>query len=224
MARLRLLVIGLLCLLAIPVAADAQIYSWRDEQGRLVLSDRPLVKGAEVHSFAVSAGSTVRTTRKLISRRANEFDHLVVAHAREQGVRPDLVRAVIQAESAYNPWALSIKGAMGLMQLMPATAAEYGVMNAYDPAENIRGGVRYLRQLLDRYGNNEELALAAYNAGPTAVERYGRQIPPYRETRSYVAKIKNTTGLSKPNRVYRVVELIDGREVVRYTNVKPIDQ
>jgi soluble lytic murein transglycosylase-like protein len=223
MKALRALVAGVLCLLAAPAVVQAQIYSWRDQEGRLVLSDRPLVKGAEVHSFAVSNGSTVRTS-KVTSKRAQRYDHFVVAYAREQGIRPDLVRAVIQAESAYNPWALSIKGAMGLMQLMPQTAAEHGVVNAYDPEDNIRGGVRYLRQLLDRYENNEELALAAYNAGPTAVERYGRTIPPYRETRSYVAKIKNTTGLSKPNRVYRVVELIDGREVVRYTNVKPDDR
>jgi Transglycosylase SLT domain/Domain of unknown function (DUF4124) len=224
MKALRALVAGVLCLLAVPAVVQAQIYSWRDNEGRLVLSDRPLVKGAEVHSFAVSTGSTVRTTSKVISKRAQRYDHFVVAYAREQGIRPDLVRAVIQAESAYNPWALSIKGAMGLMQLMPQTAAEHGVVNAYDPEENIRGGVRYLRHLLDRYENNEELALAAYNAGPTAVERYGRKIPPYRETRSYVAKIKNTTGLAKPDRVYRVVELVNGREVVRYTNVKPDDR
>jgi soluble lytic murein transglycosylase-like protein len=223
MKALRALVAGVLCLIAVPAVVQAQIYSWRDQEGRLVLSDRPLVNGAEVHSFAVRTGSTVRTTSK-VSKRAQRYDHFVVTHARDQGIRPDLVRAVIQAESAYNPWALSIKGAMGLMQLMPQTAAEHGVVNPYDPEENIRGGVRYLRQLLDRYENNEELALAAYNAGPTAVERYGRTIPPYRETRSYVAKIKSTTGLSKPDRVYRVVELVEGREVVRYTNVKPDDK
>ena len=132
------------------------------------------------------------------------------------------VRAVIQAESAFNPTARSVKGAMGLMQLMPATAVAYGVSNAYDPAENIRAGVAYLRGLLDRYSQNEELALAAYNAGPTAVEKYGRTVPPYRETKNYVAKIqKNAGSRPAPSRVYKVVEIKDGREVVRYTNTPP---
>jgi soluble lytic murein transglycosylase-like protein len=224
MTAFRLILAGLVCALAVPATVEAQIYAWRDDSGRLVLSDRPLAKGAEMHSFAVREGSTVRTTSRVISKKAERYDHFIVAHSRDQGIRADLVRAVIQAESAYDPWARSFKGAMGLMQLMPATATEYGVVNAYDPEENIRAGVRYLRRLLDKYDNNEELALAAYNAGPTVVDRYGRQVPPYRETRNYVAKIKNTKSPAPSSRVYRIVELIDGHEVVRYTNIKPVDQ
>ena len=103
---------------------------------------------------------------------------MVQEHAARQSLRPDLVRAVIQVESGFNPHARSPKGAMGLMQLMPATARDLGVHNAYDPGENIRGGTLYLRQLLDWFDGDEELALAAYNAGPNAVDCYGRRIPP----------------------------------------------
>jgi soluble lytic murein transglycosylase-like protein len=217
MAKLRAaaLVIGVL---AVPATVQGQIYAWRDAAGTLVLSDRPLGKDAKPRPFEARQGSTVRTTAPISSTRET-YDDLIRHHSADQGIRADLVRAVIQAESAFDPWARSIKGAMGLMQLMPATAAEFGVLNPFDPAENIRAGVRYLRRLLDRYNNNEELALAAYNAGPTAVDRYGQQVPPYRETRSYVKKIRSTTAtLSRSTRVYRTVEVIDGRGVPRYTN------
>ena len=119
-------------------------------------------------------------------------DVLIAKAAAEHAVDPDLVRAVIKVESAYKPRARSHKGAMGLMQLMPATAREYGVRNAYDPAENINAGVRHLRSLLDRY--DVRLAVAAYNAGAAAVDRY-RGIPPYRETRDYVRKVLSFAGL-----------------------------
>jgi len=102
------------------------------------------------------------------------------------GVDPDLVRAVIEVESAFEPRAVSAKGAMGLMQLMPATARQYGVADPFDPRSNIEAGTRHLRSLLDRF--DLSLALAAYNAGVGAVERYGG-VPPYRETRSYVRRV-----------------------------------
>ena len=136
-----------------------------------------------------------RVTREAAPRAdTGHFDALVAEHAGRNALRPELVRAVIQVESGFNPQARSPKGAMGLMQLMPQTARELGVRNPYDPAENIRGGTIYLRQLLDRYRGSEELALAAYNAGFGAVERHGRRIPPYRETRDYVRKVANVAG------------------------------
>ena len=117
---------------------------------------------------------------------------LIAKAAEAHDVDPNLVRAVIHVESAYKPKAKSRKGAMGLMQLMPATAREYGVRNAYDPAENINAGVKHLRSLLDEF--DVPLALAAYNAGQGTVRRYGG-IPPYRETRAYVRKILALAGL-----------------------------
>jgi soluble lytic murein transglycosylase-like protein len=212
---IRIAAVTAVLLAGVPAAVHAQIYTWRDAAGNLVLSDRP--KDGATPSYAV--GTTgLRTTRAPIARRNNTFDDLIAEHASVQGVRADLVHAVIQAESAFNPMALSVKGAMGLMQLMPATAVQFGVTNAFDPAQNIRAGVAYLKHLLQRYSQNEELALAAYNAGPGAVEKYGA-VPPYRETRDYVSRIRSRAGAPAPvTRVYRVVELKDGREVVRYTN------
>lgn len=112
----------------------------------------------------------------------------IAAAAREFGVEEAIVRAVIHAESAYNPSALSRAGAQGLMQLMPGTAARFGVDNAYDAAQNIRGGVQYLAWLLQRFNGNLTLAAAGYNAGEGAVDRYGG-VPPYSETRRYVQRV-----------------------------------
>jgi hypothetical protein len=103
-------------------------------------------------------------------------------------LEPALMHAVISAESSYNPWAVSPKGAMGLMQLMPGTAERFGVSNPYDPVANMHGGARYLRWLLDRF-NDPRLAVAAYNAGEGAVQKYGNQIPPYQETQTYVVRV-----------------------------------
>jgi soluble lytic murein transglycosylase-like protein len=210
--------------IASAVPARAQIYSWHDDNGNLVLSNRRPAGTAPLNSYAVPKAEGVRSTRIATADRARSFDDLISLHAREQSVRPDLVRAVMQVESAFNPNARSPKGAMGLMQLMPATARQFGVKNPFNPSENVRAGVAYLRELLDRYQNNEELALAAYNAGPGAVDKHGQTVPPYRETRNYVSQINQMA--SRPiavrdNSIYRVTETIDGREVVRYTDKKP---
>jgi len=204
-------------LAAVPIAAEAQIYTWRDAAGNLVLSDK--AKDPSAQTYRVARAESFRATRP-VSRRAAQFDGLIEEHASANDVSPALVRAVIQAESAFNPRARSHKGAMGLMQLMPATAAEFSVLDPYDPRENIRAGVAYLKQLLVRY-SDEALALAAYNAGPAAVSRYGT-IPPYRETRNYVEKIRRATNAVSPGRrtrIYRTVQIVNGRDVVRYSDV-----
>ena len=211
------------CLHAVPAQAD--IYAWRDEQGRLVLSKQPAPPGVVVRTFAVHGNDGLRTTSAEGSAMPLERRlHAAVAdHAARHALDPDLVRAVIRVESGWNPRAVSRKGAMGLMQLMPATAAEYGVADPFNPTENIRAGVAYLRRLIDRFDGRTELALAAYNAGPGAVEKYNRTVPPYRETRAYVQRIVTVTEVRVgPKRsIYKIVELIDGREVPRYSDRKP---
>jgi len=118
----------------------------------------------------------------------NTLDEVVSAASSHNNIDRDLILSVIRAESGFNPSAVSPKGAQGLMQLMPETAAQLGVQDAMDPATNVEGGTRYLVQLLTRYHNDLSLALAAYNAGPDRVEQY-RGVPPYRETRGYVARV-----------------------------------
>ena len=206
-------------LCAAPRVATAQIYSCRDADGTLVVSTTP--KAGATKTYAVRNTSTaIRATTGTHERRASSFEPLILASAERHNVRADLVRAVIQAESAFNPLARSNKGAMGLMQLMPATAAELGVLDPYDPAQNISGGVAYLKSLLVQYAHNEELALAAYNAGPSAVDKYDG-VPPYRETRNYIARIKGTASVRRPPTVMtRKVEIVDGREVVTFSNKK----
>lgn len=203
--------------LAFPAPARAQIYSWRDAAGTLVVSTTPKDPSAQL--YVVSHAASVRATRAVVDKRGEAYEDLIVQHATEHNISADLVRAVIQVESGFNPLARSVKGAMGLMQLMPATARDLGVTNPYDPVQNIRGGVAYLKQLLLRYGFDVELALAAYNAGPDAVARYG-SVPPYRETRNYVSKVKGkaSTTAVRPTRLYRIVEIVDGKEVVRYSD------
>jgi soluble lytic murein transglycosylase-like protein len=235
---IRLFLIVATALSAWPAQAEAQIYAWRDGSGTLVLSDRRLDPGASVRTYAVAGSPAVRATRQVVPAVSQQFEPLVQEHATRHGIRPDLVRAVIQVESAFNPTATSPKGAMGLMQLMPGTARELGVANAYDPAQNIRGGTLYLRQLLDRYEGNEELALAAYNAGFNAVDRYGRQVPPYNETQNYVRKVgaaadgtltagstatAGSTTAARPMRrvIYKTIVIIDGRPVASYSTERP---
>jgi soluble lytic murein transglycosylase-like protein len=218
LALLKTAIAAMALVLMAAASVDAQIYTWRDAAGNLVVSSQPNDPSARV--LPVRRAEGFKTTRPA-GRRAEQYDAIIVEHASAENVNPDLVRAVIHAESAFNPFARSVKGAMGLMQLMPGTAAELGVRNPYDPVENVRAGVRYLRQLLERYSHNVELALAAYNAGPTAVQKYGT-IPPYRETRNYVQKIRTATGNAAPTaaaRYYRTVETVNGREVARYSNI-----
>ena len=132
--------------------------------------------------------SSVSNSRHSTEASRAEIDGLINKYAEKNGLDSDFVKAVINQESGFNPNATSRCGAMGLMQLMPSTAEGLGVTNAYDAEQNIMGGTKYLKGLMDRFDNNKSLALAAYNAGPNAVKKYGG-IPPYAETQNYVKKV-----------------------------------
>lgn len=131
----------------------------------------------------------IKTEFRLADTREN-LDPIITEAASRYGVRPDLVRAIIQVESGFNPVAVSRVGARGLMQLMPRTAAHLGASDLFDPQQNIFAGVKYLSMLLDRFDGNVALAVASYNAGPNAVGRFRGRIPPFRETRGYVKKVQ----------------------------------
>jgi soluble lytic murein transglycosylase-like protein len=123
------------------------------------------------------------------SARKARYDRVVEKVSRAYGLESELLHAVIAVESSYNPKAVSNKGAAGLMQLMPGTAKRYGVTDAFDPEQNLRGGANYLRDLLKLFDSDVSLALAAFNAGENAVMKHGNRIPPYRETLRYVPRV-----------------------------------
>lgn len=132
-------------------------------------------------------------TRSMRNIPVANIRQMILKAAKQNNLRPELLEAVVQVESGYNPDALSNKGASGLMQLMPATAQALGVNDPFDPEQNLMGGAKYLRQQLDRFNGDEKKALAAYNAGPGAVTRYNG-IPPYPETQKYVNKVLSFAG------------------------------
>jgi hypothetical protein len=190
-------------------------YEMGERQARLVLPsggvltlpvlriDRVLADEIEPSSApapAAAPGGFVLTWRDEHPQPATPFGAEIHAAARRHGVNPALVAAVMRVESAYQVRALSHKGARGLMQLMPATAARFGVApeELYDPQRNLEAGVRYLRFLVDRFGDDPVRVLAAYNAGEGAVTRHGG-VPPYRETRDYVRKLVRMLGIEEPS-------------------------
>ena len=175
-----LLVAGLLWLNVAPAAAD--IYKYVDEDGVMHFTNTPT--GSEYRLYLKE--STPRRPRAAVS---SAVEDLIAHYASTYRLEKALVKAVIRVESNYNPRAVSPKGAQGMMQLIPSTARDMQVSDPFDPEDNIRGGTRYLRLMLDQFNDNIDLALAAYNAGPNAVRRHGG-IPPFAETRNYVRKVK----------------------------------
>lgn len=145
-------------------------------------------QGGATEATGVGAGASVGAINAPAMVPPAEIDRLVQTNAEQWNVDPALVKAIIANESGFNAHATSDVGAQGLMQLMPGTANDLGVTNAYDPAQNVWGGTRYIKGLLDRFGGDVRKAVAAYNAGPGAVEKYGG-VPPYAETQNYVQNV-----------------------------------
>jgi len=174
-------------------AAHAEIYGFVDgDRVSVVISDTPPADSRYLLFRKNRPGEVTDMPGGTFAAQALEpgrYRSHILAAAEETRVDPALIHAVITVESGYNPSARSSAGAVGLMQLMPATAKRYGVKNRLDPAQNIHGGARYLRDLQVMFGNNLQLVLAAYNAGEESVMKYGRRIPPYRETVAYVPKV-----------------------------------
>jgi soluble lytic murein transglycosylase len=177
-----------------PAAAGAEMYAWTDKNGDMHFSDAPRHAGYKRYEPPPIRPQAARYDPRWLGR-AWAWDADILRAGRKHEVSPALIKAVIHAESAFDPDATSRVGAGGLMQLMPVTAREMGVRDRFDPAQNISGGTRYLKHLMGRFGDLE-LAVAAYNAGPEAVRRHGG-VPPYRETRAYV---RNVLGLYKQYR------------------------
>ena len=180
--------------------AAADVFKFVDHTGHVTYTDKPRHSGFRM--IIQTPPAMLLTNRKAmgtgsyrlnaaLERNRREFAPLIEAAANKYSLDPALLHAVIRAESAYNPGAVSNKGAAGLMQLMPQTAARFGVRDRFDPEENVEGGAHYLSDLLDMFQSDVRLAVAAYNSGENTVKKFGYQVPPIAETQGYVTKVLN---------------------------------
>lgn len=172
----------IICVLGCPAAAtgDSELYMRIDDEGAYYYTDTPTSSDYIKAPSSLGFRSGAET--------AERYKETIRETSENTGVRPELIKAVIRVESGFNRGAVSPRGARGLMQLMPVHAREHNIDDPFDPKENILAGTRYLAQLIKRYDGNLNLSLAAYNAGPAAVDHY-QGIPPYKETRQYVQKV-----------------------------------
>jgi len=193
-------------LLMFMLLLSGEIITYVDENGKVVVTNVPSKKPR-------------KRWKRLVEINSSAYRDLISKISRRYGVDPKLVRALITVESGFNPRAVSRKGAMGLMQLMPETAKRYGARDPFDPAQNIEAGVKYLKELLRRF-RRTDLAVAAYNAGENAVERY-HGIPPFRETRRFV---KNVMHLYKRRRSTPIYRCVGKNGSVIVSNSPPLPQ
>jgi soluble lytic murein transglycosylase len=194
---LKIIILILICLF--PVSGFCGIYGYVDENGVYHFTN---IKPANNKKYQVVIPDRPKTSLAFYSKTMNtdQFDSIIMQHSYNHGVDPTLVKAVMKAESNFNPQAVSPKGAQGLMQLMPDTARHMSVYDPFDPDDNIRGGTRYLRLLDETFQGNLELVLAAYNAGPNRVKEHNMNVPPFEETRNFIKRVKHYYNkLKSPN-------------------------
>jgi soluble lytic murein transglycosylase-like protein len=213
-----------LSLLASAPGFGQTLYSYVDENGIRILTNIPpknVAKDLQV------TGPPPAPPKPAPSKGGVSFDPIIEKYSAEYRMDPSLVRAMISKESGFNSKAVSPKGAQGLMQLMPATAARHGVRNTFDPEENIKGGIKHMRSLMDMFDNNLTLSLAAYNAGENLVQRIGR-VPNIRETNDYVRTITQKYGKSKMETVAEqpvqpsMYRFTDQNGILHLTNIPPV--
>jgi soluble lytic murein transglycosylase len=221
--------VGLLLSLG-AVKSYGQTYTYVDENGVRIYTNIPpkspvrelVVRGAPP---PLPPGTESPSGTGVVAK----YDPIIKKYAGEFKLDPSLIRSMIAKESGFNPKAVSSKGAQGLMQLMPATAARIGVQNPFDPEENIRGGMKHMRSLLDTFNNDLVLSLAAYNAGENLVQRIGR-VPNYRETNDYIRSITKKYGRTEmalqpePARAPSVFRFTDAKGILHLTNVPPVQR
>jgi len=208
-------------LIAAPVSAD--IFKYVDDLGVICYTDTPAGKKADrIYQDADDKASEHQSSRNhsATGSRGAEYHQIIHEKASMYDLDPSLIKAVITTESNWDRTAVSRKGAMGLMQLMPATAMDMNVRNPYDPEENIEGGTKYLRHLLERFNGDLTLALAAYNAGPATVEKFG-YVPPIIETKHYVKKVLS---LYQGKKVFPALSSVPAKSRKQYEPIYKVPQ
>ena len=183
----------LACWALFPRSLFAEIYSYVDKDGVMHFTNTPTSNKYSSRKYRyigneVSGMRYIRIPRSFTKINCNQYDDIIRKASKQHGIKYEILKAIIHAESSFNPNAVSPAGACGLMQLMPENINKFNVSDPFDPHENIMAGTKFFRQLLDRYDSDLKLTLAAYNAGPGAVDQY-RGIPPYRETEDYVSRV-----------------------------------
>ena len=212
-------ILGLL-LVFLTSRGHAEIFQFTAQDGTVSFSNVPV--DTRYRLFSISPDVPFSKLRPLSKYERNHFFRLIDAAAREHRIDPALIRAVVKAESDYNPTAISPAGALGLMQLMPGTARDLDVKNPFDPEENIRGGVQYLRYLLDRFQGSVPLAVAAYHAGEQNVDRHGG-IPPIPATKDYVKRVMSLHKryLGTTPRAEKAIYTVRSGDAILFTNTPP---
>jgi soluble lytic murein transglycosylase len=226
---LRLVVFAATVIAGSGISRAETLFSYVDESGVRIFTN--IAPKGPVQDLKMSGQPVTAPANTGVAggkKAGTNYDVIIDKYAEEYRVDPALIRSMIATESSFNPKAVSRKGAQGLMQLMPSTAARIGVRDAFDPEENIRGGTKHMRVLLDTFGNDLNLSLAAYNAGENLVQRLGR-IPDFKETHDYVRSIKERYGKSTmtldsetSNKGPTTFRYLDENGILHLTNIPPV--